>query len=155
MRPVVALFGPTASGKTATAIALAERGGGEIVAADAMGLYAGLPTLTAQPTAEERARAPHRLVGVWPLDHEGDCAPLDRFGREVVPVGLGAGHREEHRTGCDRPRVVGEVEDLDRSPINDLSRPERGDEALQIHHRWASLPADSVERQVGRDLDVG
>ncbi|MDX6579372.1 MAG: tRNA dimethylallyltransferase [Gaiellales bacterium] len=71
MRPVVALFGPTASGKTATAVALAERAGGEVVAADAMGLYAGLPILTAQPTAAERARAPHRLVGVWPLDHEG------------------------------------------------------------------------------------
>jgi tRNA dimethylallyltransferase len=71
MRPVVALFGPTASGKTATAVALAERGGGEVVAADAMGLYAGLPMLTAQPTAAERERAAHRLVGVWPLDHEG------------------------------------------------------------------------------------
>jgi tRNA dimethylallyltransferase len=71
VRPVVALFGPTASGKTATAVALAERGGGEVVAADAMGLYAGLPILTAQPTAAERARAPHRLVAVWPLDHEG------------------------------------------------------------------------------------
>jgi tRNA dimethylallyltransferase len=71
MRPVVALFGPTASGKTATAVALAERGAGEVVAADAMGLYAGLPILTAQPTAAESARAPHRLVGIWPLDHEG------------------------------------------------------------------------------------
>jgi tRNA dimethylallyltransferase len=71
VRPVVALFGPTASGKTETAVALAERGRGEVVAADAMGLYAGLPILTAQPTAAERARAPHRLVGIWPLDHEG------------------------------------------------------------------------------------
>jgi tRNA dimethylallyltransferase len=71
MRPVVALFGPTASGKTATAVALAERGDGDVVAADAMGLYAGLPILTAQPTAAENARAPHQLVGIWPLDHEG------------------------------------------------------------------------------------
>jgi tRNA dimethylallyltransferase len=71
VRPVVALFGPTASGKTATAVALAERGSGQVVAADAMGLYAGLPILTAQPTAAENARAPHRLVGIWPLDHEG------------------------------------------------------------------------------------
>ena len=53
------------------ALALAERGGGEVVAADAMGLYAGLPVLTAQPTPAERERAPHRLVGVWPLDHVG------------------------------------------------------------------------------------
>jgi len=71
VNPVVALFGPTASGKTATAVGLAERGGGEVVAADAMGLYAGLPILTAQPTAAERERARHRLVGIWPLDHVG------------------------------------------------------------------------------------
>ncbi|HEY1480114.1 MAG TPA: isopentenyl transferase family protein, partial [Gaiellales bacterium] len=84
MRPVVALFGPTASGKTATAIALAERGAGEVVAADAMGLYAGLPTLTAQPTADERARAPHRLVGVWPLDHEGAVGEYAGLAHEAI-----------------------------------------------------------------------
>jgi tRNA dimethylallyltransferase len=72
--PVVALFGPTASGKTSTAVALAERSGGVAIAADAMGLYAGLPILTAQPTAAESARAPHRLVGIWPLDHVGSVA---------------------------------------------------------------------------------
>ncbi len=82
MRPVVALFGPTASGKTATAVALAERGEGQVVAADAMGLYAGLPILTAQPTAEENARAPHRLVG-WPASkglywNDGESSPLRR-----------------------------------------------------------------------------
>ena len=71
MRPVVALFGPTAAGKTATAIALATHSGGAAIAADAMGLYAGLPILTAQPTAIEQALVPHRLVGVWPLDHVG------------------------------------------------------------------------------------
>jgi tRNA dimethylallyltransferase len=84
VRPVVALFGPTASGKTATAIALAERGTGEVVAADAMGLYAGLPILTAQPTAAERARAPHRLVGIWPLDHEGAVGEYARLAHAAI-----------------------------------------------------------------------
>jgi tRNA dimethylallyltransferase len=84
VRPVVALFGPTASGKTATAVALAERARGQVVAADAMGLYAGLPILTAQPTGEERARAPHRLVGIWPLDHEGSVGEYAALAHQAI-----------------------------------------------------------------------
>jgi tRNA dimethylallyltransferase len=66
---VVAVFGPTASGKSAAAVELAERIGGEIVSCDAMQLYRGLPILTNQPTDAELARASHHLVGVWPLWH--------------------------------------------------------------------------------------
>jgi tRNA dimethylallyltransferase len=69
--PVLALFGPTASGKSAIAVALAEAIGGEIVSCDAMQLYRGLPILTNQPPAGDRARVPHHLIGVWPLDHAG------------------------------------------------------------------------------------
>jgi tRNA dimethylallyltransferase len=65
---VVAIFGPTASGKTAVAERVAERLDGEVVSADSMQAYRGLPILTAQP---ER---PTRLVGVWPLSHEGSVA---------------------------------------------------------------------------------
>jgi tRNA dimethylallyltransferase len=71
---VVALFGATASGKSAAALQLAERLGGEIVSADAIQLYAGLPILSNQPTAAERARVPHHLVGIWPLTADGDVA---------------------------------------------------------------------------------
>src|ERR671914_3066460 len=65
---VLAIFGPTASGKTAIAEEVAERVGGEVVSADSMQAYRGLPILTAQP---ER---PTRLVGIWPLSHEGSVA---------------------------------------------------------------------------------
>ena len=58
------IAGPTASGKSALALRLAEALGGEIVGADALQLYADLPLLTASPTAEERMRVPHHLVGV-------------------------------------------------------------------------------------------
>jgi tRNA dimethylallyltransferase len=70
----VAVFGATASGKSAAALDLAERLGGEIVSADAMQLYAGLPLLSNQPSDEDRARVPHHLVGIWPLTAEGDVA---------------------------------------------------------------------------------
>jgi tRNA dimethylallyltransferase len=65
---VVAIFGPTASGKTAVAEAVADRLGGDVVSADSMQAYRGLPILTAQPDR------PTRLVGIWPLDHEGSVA---------------------------------------------------------------------------------
>jgi len=71
---VVAIFGPTASGKSAVAIALAERIGGEIVSCDAMQLYRGLPILTNQPDAADLARAPHHLVGEWGTEHAGSVA---------------------------------------------------------------------------------
>lgn len=58
------IAGPTASGKSAHALQLAEQIGGEIVNADSMQIYAGLRVLTAGPSPEEVARAPHHLFGV-------------------------------------------------------------------------------------------
>ena len=61
--PVIAVVGPTATGKTALGIGLARRFGGEIVSCDSMQIYRGLPIGTAQPDQEELAQAPHHLVG--------------------------------------------------------------------------------------------
>lgn len=58
------IAGPTASGKSAYALQLAERIGGEIVNADSMQIYAGLRVLTAGPSPDEIARAPHHLFEV-------------------------------------------------------------------------------------------
>lgn len=58
------IAGPTASGKSAYALDLAQRVGAEIVNADSMQIYAGLRVLTAAPSPEETARAPHHLFGV-------------------------------------------------------------------------------------------
>jgi tRNA dimethylallyltransferase len=82
---VVAVFGPTASGKTDVAEALADRLGGEVVSADAMQVYRGLPVLTNQP---ER---PTRLVGVWPLSHEASVAEYARLAHEAVDEILATG----------------------------------------------------------------
>lgn len=56
--------GPTTSGKSALALAVAEMLGGTVINADSMQLYAGLAVITAQPTSAEAARAPHRLYGL-------------------------------------------------------------------------------------------
>jgi len=75
---VIAVFGPTASGKTAVAEALADRLGTEVVSADAMQAYRGLPILTNQP------KHPTRLVGIWPLDHEGSVGEYQRLAHAAI-----------------------------------------------------------------------
>jgi tRNA dimethylallyltransferase len=82
---VLAIFGPTASGKTAVAEAVADRVGGEVVSADSMQAYRGLPILTAQP---ER---PTRLVGIWPLSHEGSVAEYAQLAHHELDALLAAG----------------------------------------------------------------
>src|SRR3990172_6103778 len=84
---VLALFGPTASGKTAVAEALADRTGGEVVSADAMQAYRGLPLITNQPDR------PTLLVGVWPLDHDGSVGEYQRLPPAAAGVAPAAGRR--------------------------------------------------------------
>jgi tRNA dimethylallyltransferase len=62
--PVALIAGPTASGKSALALALAEQANGVIVNADSAQIYLNLPVLSAAPTSEDRGRAEHRLYGV-------------------------------------------------------------------------------------------
>ena len=88
---VIAVFGPTASGKSAAALQLAERVGGEIVCCDSMQMYAGLPILTNQPPAEDLARVYHHLVGVWRPDHEGSVAEYGRLAHAAIDDVLARG----------------------------------------------------------------
>ena len=69
------IAGPTASGKSALALALAERTGGIIINADSAQIYRGLPILSAAPSAEERQRAEHRLYGI--RDPADPCSAAD------------------------------------------------------------------------------
>jgi len=67
------LAGPTAVGKSAIAVALAEEIGGEIVSVDSMQVYRGLDLGTAKPTTAERARVPHHLIDVVDLTASFDA----------------------------------------------------------------------------------
>jgi tRNA dimethylallyltransferase len=75
---VLALYGPTASGKTAVARALADRVGGEVVSADSAALYEKIPILTAAPSY------PARLVGVVPLDRDVSVAEYGVLAHEAI-----------------------------------------------------------------------
>src|SRR4051812_30338398 len=82
---VLALFGPTASGKTFVAEELASRVPAELISADSMQAYRGLPILTAQPAA------PTRLVAIWELDHEGSVAEYQWLAHAAIDEALSEG----------------------------------------------------------------
>ncbi len=89
-----------------------------------------------------------QLDGNRVLDDERSGPELGGRGRQVVPVRGPAAHAEEERSRRDGPRVVREVANLDRGrparrAVHDLARPERHDEALQVH-RAPSLPPRPV-----------
>lgn len=76
MTPLAPIFiaGPTGSGKSAVALAVAERLGAEIVSADAYQIYRDMDILTAAPSAEDRRRIPHHLVDLLTTDTAWDAA---------------------------------------------------------------------------------
>lgn len=94
----ILIAGPTASGKSALALKLADRLGGAIVNADSMQVYAGLRVITARPTLQEEAQAPHRLfghvdpgetysTGQWLREATGAIADITATGRVPIVVG--------------------------------------------------------------------
>ncbi len=94
----ILIAGPTASGKSAAALALAEQHGGVIINADSMQVYSDLRILSARPTDEDEALAPHALygfvpaanaysVGQWLGDVKGAMADAARQGRMPIITG--------------------------------------------------------------------
>lgn len=71
---IAAITGPTASGKTALAIRLANELNGEIISCDSMQIYKGMDIGTAKPTAEELSAAPHHLIDILPPDAPYSCS---------------------------------------------------------------------------------
>jgi len=106
LRRVIAIFGPTASGKSAVAEELAHRIPSELVSADAMQVYRGLPILTNQ--------SPARLVGIWDLDHEASLGEYQGQAHAAIDEVLAAG-----RT----PIVVGGTGLYFRAALADLELP--------------------------------
>ena len=95
---MILIAGPTASGKSALALALAEKFRGVIINADSMQVYRDLRIITARPTPEEEKRAPHRLyghvdaaenysVGRWGTEAAATLATTQRYGRAAIVVG--------------------------------------------------------------------
>ncbi len=88
---MVIVAGPTASGKSALALALAERIGGVVINADAMQCYRELRIVTARPSPEDEARASHRLYGFQPVTQPMDVAQWRRLALSELAAAREAG----------------------------------------------------------------
>jgi len=133
---VIGIFGPTASGKSALAQGIAAALEGELISADAMQVYEGLPILTNQ--------SPALLVGIWPLDKEasvGEYAPLAHL---VIDGAIESG-----RT----PIVVGGTGLYFRAALGELTLPPAP--AVGARARWTAAydadPAAAYEELARRD----
>ncbi len=81
---VVAIVGPTASGKTAVSVELAKRLGGEIISGDSMQIYKGMPIASAAPTAEEKGNIPHHLFEFLSPDTSFSVAEYVKLAGEKI-----------------------------------------------------------------------
>ncbi|MDN5906699.1 MAG: tRNA (adenosine(37)-N6)-dimethylallyltransferase MiaA, partial [Micrococcaceae bacterium] len=84
MRPLIAIVGPTATGKSDAAIALARRLDGEIVNADALQFYRGMDIGTAKLAPAERGGVPHHLLDIMDIDDEASVATFQQQAREAI-----------------------------------------------------------------------
>lgn len=126
--PVV--VGPTASGKTALAVALAERIGGEIISGDSVQIYRHFDVGSGKPTRSELARAPHHLVDALdPLDAI-DAARFGELGRACI---------DEVRARGKRPIVCGGTFLWVRALLHGLADAPPADPQLRGRHKEIAL----------------
>lgn len=90
--PLVVIVGPTASGKTAAAIELAEQLGGEIICADSRTIYKGLDIGTAKPTAEEQARVVHHGLDLVEPGERFTAADFQAYTQQTISDIRSRGH---------------------------------------------------------------
>jgi tRNA dimethylallyltransferase len=131
----VAVLGPTASGKSALGLALAERAGGEIVACDSQQVYVGMDIGTAKPTAEERRRVPHHALDLVRPDESFHAARWAAVARAAIADIVGRGRL---------PIVVGGTGLYYRALVTGLFEAPPPDEGIRARHR-AEAAADGVE----------
>ncbi|MDE1160528.1 MAG: tRNA (adenosine(37)-N6)-dimethylallyltransferase MiaA [Acidobacteriaceae bacterium] len=83
-KPLVVLVGPTASGKTALSLLLAESFGGEIVSCDSVAVYQRLDVGSAKPSSQERARVPHHCLDLYAPDEHPTAGDYARHARAAL-----------------------------------------------------------------------
>lgn len=150
----ILIAGPTASGKSALALELAERHGGIVINADSMQVYRDLRIITARPTAAEEARAPHRLyghvdaaenysVGRWCVDVAGALAEAAARGAlPIITGGTGLYFKALTQGLSPIPPIPAEVRDAVRGRL---------DRATALHEELTRHDPQSAGRLVSSD----
>jgi tRNA dimethylallyltransferase len=164
--PLWAVVGPTASGKSALALALAEQVGAELVCLDSAQVFCGLDVGTAKPTAAEQARVPHHLIDVLQPDEQWSAADYARAADQAIAAIRGRGRVPLFVGGTGLwlralTRGIFEAPPIDpalREAIRDELRA-RGPEAL--HRELAAVDPVAAARihptdpqRIGRALEV-
>lgn len=162
---VIAVIGPTATGKSELAIALAHRFGGEVINADSMQLYAGMDIGTAKVPVAQRGGIAHHLLDVWPIAKSAAvseyqslarAAVAEVHGRGRVPILVG-GSGLYLRGALDRLDFPGESLEIRTRMYSELA----ADGPAAMHDRLAVLdPAAAAAilptngRRLARALEV-
>src|SRR5512146_338700 len=144
MEPLLlAVVGPTGSGKTALSLSLAERFGGEIVNCDSVAIYRDFNIGSAKPSAEQRARAPHHLLDMVDPSHYMTAGEYARRARDVL---------EEIKTRGKLPIVVGGTGLYLRALLEGLfPGPERSEELRErLRARQQQRGAEWLHRMLKR-----
>jgi tRNA dimethylallyltransferase len=129
---LIAIVGPTASGKTDLAVELCLRTGGEIVSADSVQIYRHFDIGSGKPSASERARAPHHVIdAVDPLDHVDAAGYADLASRAIADI----------ESRGKRPIVCGGTFLWVKALLYGLAEAPRADAAIRARH--AALSAAS------------
>lgn len=166
----VLIAGPTASGKSALAIALAHEQGGVIVNADAMQVYRDLRIITARPSEEDEAQIPHRLYGHvagtsaysvarWLADATAEADAVWRSGRVPVIVGgTGLYFKALEQGLADIPLIPPDITEKWRAAKGDLhaelAKRDKGAAArLNPNDRQRIIRAIEVFEGTGKPLD--
>lgn len=139
-RSIVAVVGPTASGKTALSLDIAEEFGGEIVNADAMQLYRGMDIGTAKLPVGERRGIPHHQIDVLDISEEASVAAYQRSARADIAA---------IRARSNVPVVVGGSGLYVRALLDEMEFPGTDPEIrARIEKRAADLGSDAVYREL-------
>lgn len=137
------IVGPTASGKTALALRIAEEFGGEIVSCDAVAVYRGLDIGSAKPTRDERARVPHHALDVLDADEPSTAGDYARRARAAL---------EEIKSRGRLPIVTGGTGLYLRALLDGLAPAPPRDEALRerLRERAARRGVEDLHRLLRR-----
>jgi tRNA dimethylallyltransferase len=145
---VVAVVGPTATGKSDLAVTLAQRLGGEIVNADSMQLYRGMDIGTAKLAPDERGGVPHHLLDVWPITKSAAVAEYQADARRLI---------DEVAARRAVPVLVGGSGLYLRAVLDELDFPGESPEIrARLYRQLEELgPAELHARLAARDPEAG
>lgn len=164
--PLYAVVGPTASGKTALSIALAEAMDGEIVCVDSAQVFRGLDVGTAKPTAEEQARVPHHLIDVIEPDQQWSAAEYARAAdrtiasireRNKIPIlcgGTGLWLRALVHGIFEAPEIDPELRNKIRRELELEGAPAKHLELSAVDPKAAARIQPNDPQRIGRALEV-